>query len=181
MRSHLVAARAALFLICIALAGCSVGKDDAGFEPTRVELPEFNTGGQIPDSELYQTIGNRVIVRMTSANPVNIARALGPKFNGADAERIIELHNMSGGALTVSNFNYVTGFVQVCSCSGALNLGSLGPGDCWAIRVIPSMPGETVQSVDFSLEPFFSVRNSAVYPAGATVPDPGLVLGGTCN
>lgn len=88
---------------------------------------------------------------------------------------------MSGAAMTVSNFNIASGFVQLCSCSGALNLGTFGPGDCWAIRAIPSMPGEMVQSVDFSLEPFFSVHNSAVYPTGATVPDPGLVLGGTCN
>ena len=176
-----MAARAALLLICVALACCSVGKDDSGFDPTRVDLPEFNTGGAVPESDLYQTIGNRVIVRMTSSNAVNISKTLGPKFNGADAERIIELQNMSGGSLTVTNFNIVSGFVQVCSCGGAFNLGNFGPGDCWAIRAIPSMPGETVQSVDFSLEPFFSVRNSAVYPTGATVPDPGLVLGGTCN
>jgi hypothetical protein len=180
MPGYPYAARAALFLIAVVVAACSVGKDDP-FDPTQVELPEFNRGGEVPYSELDQTIGNRVIVRMTSASAVNISRTLGPKFNGADAERIIELHNMSGSPMTVTNFNLASGFAQICSCSGALNLGSFEPGDCWAIRVIPSMPGETVQSVDFSLEPFFSVRNSAVYPTGATVPDPGLVLGGTCN
>lgn len=174
------AAAAFRFLICIVLAGCSIGKDDA-FDPTRVELPEFNTGGEVADVGLYQTIGNRLLVRVTSSSAVNISKTLGAKLNGADAERIIELRNMSGSPVSVSNFNLANGFAQLCSCSGPLNLGNFGPGDCWAIRVIPSMPGQTVQAVDFSMEPFFSVHTSAVYPAGATVPQPGLVLGGTCN